>query len=189
MLFIQSFIWTDVSNISPELFIFFRCSVAIEKMTPSGGERKNCLLWIVYLQWKDNSCINTTLFECHCLFKCLFVFMGLFTEIKQVSKKLTSWVIGFWLNPSIKSPCYMFNNEIIRHWISNSMWHVIHPSYPKLFKFISLPQQQFNLESQSHASTLIQCRILRIIHQKLLWYLTGLRGNLMANQILKTYSV
>ena len=84
-------------------------------------QRKNCLLWIVYLQWKDNCCINTTLFECHCLFKCLFVFMGLFTEIKQVSKKLTSWVIGFWLNSSIKSPCYTFNNEIIRHWISNSM--------------------------------------------------------------------
>ena len=116
-------------------------------------QRKNCLLWIVYLQWKDNCCINTTLFECHCLFKCLFVFMGLFTEIKQVSKKLTLWVIGFWLNSSIKSPCNTFNNEIIRHWISNSMWHVIHLSYPKLFKFISLLQQQFNLESQSHAST------------------------------------
>ena len=55
-------------------------------------ESKNCLLWLVYVQWKDSACINTQVFTWHCLWKCVCFYASFYLD-KTGQQSLTTWLI------------------------------------------------------------------------------------------------
>ena len=52
-----------------------------------------CLLWLVYVQWKDRACINTKVFTWHCLWKCVCFYASFYLD-KTGQQSLTTWLIG-----------------------------------------------------------------------------------------------
>ena len=65
---------------------------APEKMSLKGW-KQFCLLWLVYVQWKDRACINTQVFTWHCLWKCVCFYASFYLD-KTGQQSLTTWLIG-----------------------------------------------------------------------------------------------
>ena len=57
------------------------------------GWKQFCLLWLVYVQWKDRACINTQVFTGHCLWKCVCFYESFYLD-KTGQQSLTTWLIG-----------------------------------------------------------------------------------------------